>query len=230
MALIGSGASAIYLLNHIMNHVETVSSVLDSITILEKTSLTGYGMPYHPETTDIYNMSNISSEEIPGLPETLCAWLKSCDESRLRGWMIKPDEISESGVYGRLPLGAYLNSQYRTIVSRIRKAGIPVSEKTLCNVTDIIPDQPNDRLLVETSERTRMTFDSVVIATGHAWSEDDDLENGYYGSPWPISKIIPKDGEFHEPISAPSEHHLAPSMSFPPSPIATESSRKPKAV
>lgn len=197
MALVGSGASAIYLLNQIATHAGELSSVLDSITILEKTALAGCGMPYHPETTDIYNMSNISSEEIPNLPETLYDWLIAQDDQQLRDWLISPDEIEKSEIYGRLPLGVYLNAQYRTLVSRIQEAGISVSEKTLCNVTDIFPDESTDRLHIETSERARMSFDSVVIATGHSWAEDDDPENGYYGSPWPISKIIPAEGEFH---------------------------------
>ncbi len=198
MVVIGSGASAIYLLNQIMDHIGDVSSVLESITVLEKTSLTGYGMPYHPETTDIHNMSNISSEEIPKLPETFYDWLRSCDDAHLNKWNIDRAGISESEVYGRLPLGEYLNSQYRTIVSRIVEAGVPVYEKTLCNVTDILPDDSGDHLIIKTCERARMTFDSVVIATGHSWGEDDDPENGYFGSPWPISKILPKEGEFLE--------------------------------
>ena len=197
MAIIGSGASAIYLLSQISAHTDTLSGVLDSITILEKTSLAGYGMPYHPETTDIHNMSNIASEEIPVLPQTFYNWLCGCDAQQLREWLIDPELIDESEVYGRLPLGAYLHAQYETIIGRIRDSGITVSVKTLCNVADILPDESGGKLHIDTSERARMTFDSVVLATGHSWSEDDDFENGYFGSPWPISKILPRDGEFH---------------------------------
>lgn len=197
LAIIGSGASAIYLLNQIANHVDILSPILHSITILEKTSLAGCGMPYNPETTDIYNMSNISSEEIPELPESFYDWLQSCTPERLLKWGITHEGISESEVYGRLPLGAYLHAQYRKIVARIQKAGIHISEKTLCNVTDIIPDDSDGKLKIETSERDLMTFDSIVIATGHEWSEEDDLANGFYGSPWPISKILPAKGRFY---------------------------------
>lgn len=197
MAVIGSGASAIYLLNQISARLSTLAAVVDSITILEKSSLAGCGMPYNPETTDVYNMSNISSEEIPELPETYYDWL--CDRAprELRAWKMDPDCISESEVYPRLPLGAYLHAQYQAIVTKLREGGIPVLEKTLCNVTDISLDTSADKLHIESSERDRMTFDSVVIATGHTWSEDDDAENGYFGSPWPIFKILPEEGAFH---------------------------------
>lgn len=196
MALIGSGASAIYLLNQIATHTGKLSGFLDSITILEKTSLAGCGMPYHPETTDVHNLSNISSEELPELPETFYDWLLARDPDQLRDWLIDPAEIDKSEVYGRLPLGAYLHAQYRTLLSRITAASIAVSEETRCNVTDIFPDDSGGKFHIETSDRERMTFDSVVIATGHCWSGEDDAENGYYSSPWPISKILPAEGEY----------------------------------
>lgn len=194
LAIVGSGASAIYLLHHIASSIGELSGVLKSITIFERTSLAGYGMPYHPETTDIYNMSNISSEEIPALPESFVDWLGRTDGGLLRAWNIDPAEVSPSEVYGRLPLGAYLHAQYQTLVGRIAAAGVPVRETTASNVVDIVPDEEGSRYRIETSKGERATFDSVVIATGHTWSEEDDPLHGYYGSPWPISKILPQDG------------------------------------
>ncbi len=197
LAIVGCGPTAIYLLRHIANHASTLAPFLASITILERTSLAGFGMPYHPETTDIYNMSNISSEEIPALPKTFFEWLLEQDAEKLREWQIDPDHLSESEVYPRLPLGAYFHAQYTALISSIRAAGIPISEKTRCNVEDIVPGTHGKSFDLEIGDGARMRFDSIVIATGHAWKEEDDQENGYYGSPWPISKILPSRGNFH---------------------------------
>lgn len=38
---------------------------IDSITVFERDTNSGMGMPYNPNTTYIYNLANISSEEIP---------------------------------------------------------------------------------------------------------------------------------------------------------------------
>ncbi len=197
LAIIGSGATAIYLLHHIAKNHGTLSKVLKSITVLERTSIAGCGMPYHPETTDVYNMSNISSEEIPQLPETFYEWLVAQDQSQLLEWKIDPEDLSESEVYPRLPLGAYLNAQYQKIIATIRNSKIGFAEKTQCEVTDISPREFGGELEIHTSQEECLMFDSVIIATGHAWSEEDDPKNGYYGSPWPISKILPQDGTFH---------------------------------
>lgn len=197
LAIAGSGATAIYLLHHIASGIAELSEVLDSITIFERTSLAGYGMPYHPETTDIHNMSNISSEEIPALPESFVDWLRRTDEDQLRAWNIDPAEIDPSVVYPRLALGAYLHAQYRTLVDRITAAGVPITERTDSNVEDIVPDEDGSRYHMETSRGERETFDTVVIATGHMWSEEDDPARGYYGSPWPIFKILPPEGAHH---------------------------------
>ena len=197
MVVVGSGASAVFFLNQIATHVGILGDFIDSITVLEKSGHLGCGMPYNPETTDIYNLSNISSEEIPELPQTFHEWLLTRSEKELEAWGIEPGKISETEVYRRLPLGAYLSAQFRALVTRIESAGIPVTEKTRCNVTDIVPDRETDQLRLETSGDECMAFDSVVISTGHSWNEEDDTENGYYGSPWPISKIIPGEGLFH---------------------------------
>lgn len=196
MAVIGSGATAVFLLHGIAKNAEMLSCVLRSVTIFEKTAIPGCGMPYHPETTDIYNMSNISSEEIPELPETYLNWLRKQNPAQLRQWRIDPNTLCESEVYPRLPLGAYLQAQYQAIVSQIREAGITVEEKTCHTVTDIIPDEAGKTLRITLVGQPSIVFDSAVIATGHTWSNEDDPDNGYYASPWPISKIIPAEGTF----------------------------------
>ena len=70
IAIIGSGPTALYLLKYITDNIADLKKEISNITIFEKEEILGMGMPYHPKTTDIYNLANISSEEIPLLQES----------------------------------------------------------------------------------------------------------------------------------------------------------------
>ncbi len=198
LAVIGTGASTIYLLAHIERNAESLRAYIDSITLFEKSGIAGCGMPYSPETTDRFNMSNISSEEIPPLPETLYDWLASQDGEQLRNWRIDPDDLDESEVYPRLPLGRYLHTQFKSIITSLVEKGIPVSVKTNREIIDIAEDTARHRIILTDGVEKRLPFHSVIIATGHQWSEEDRPENGYFGSPWPIFKLLPEEGGFHD--------------------------------
>ena len=56
----------------------------------------GFGMPFNSNTTDKYNLSNISSLEIPDLPYTFAYWLRSQDLSDLEALNVTHFPISES--------------------------------------------------------------------------------------------------------------------------------------
>ena len=105
LAVVGSGPSAIYLLKHILDEVGLLKEHLAEISVFEKTGILGAGMPYSPRMADRYNMSNISSEELPALIDTFADWLRSQDASTLRELGVEDLEISESEVYTRLALG-----------------------------------------------------------------------------------------------------------------------------
>ncbi|MES2983449.1 MAG: FAD/NAD(P)-binding protein [Verrucomicrobiota bacterium] len=196
LTVIGSGPSALYFLNHLSEGIPDLRDSIDSIVIFEKTALAGYGMPYHPETTDRYNRANISSEELPHLPEKFASWLQKRDREELARWGIEKEEISESEVYGRLALGEYFHNQFEVLVTRLQEAGIPVDVFTSCAVKDIEDDPEKDRIRIFTDTGTSQDFDTVVIATGHFWQAHDKPSEGFYSSPWPIFKFLPNDGEF----------------------------------
>lgn len=195
LAIIGSGASSIYLLKHLLDEIDCFKSHLSGISIFEKGPLTGMGMPYSPHTTDRYNMSNISSEELPELPETFADWLRAQDASTLKEIDMEGVEISESEVYNRLALGRYLNAQYRALVEGLSKGGIPVHEHPDCEIKDIDDRGPASGVTLTTSKNENHEFGKVIVATGHHWADEDKPEQGYYASPWPISKLLPTDGE-----------------------------------
>lgn len=195
LAVIGSGPSAFYFLMHLWEEVENFRDSLGSVVVFEKTSLAGYGMPYHPETTDRFNRSNISSEELPELPEKFVEWLLARDREELAGWGIEKSQISESEVYCRLALGEYFHEQFHGLVARLREAGIAVDVRCSCAVEDIEDGPDRDCVRIFTNTGGSEDFDTVVIATGHRWQNDDRAKEGFYSSPWPIFKLLPGEGK-----------------------------------
>lgn len=199
LALIGSGASAIFLLKHLLDAAGELDGRIGGITIFEQGPITGMGMPYNPLTTDRYNRSNISSEEIPELPQTFVDWLRGQDRAALEELgVMRDEEITEDGIYSRLALGNYLRDQYGRLLERLEDAGIRVTEQAGCRITDIKRLVEPDHVVVETEDGTVHRFDRVVIATGHCWPEEDRPECGYHASPWPISKLLPDEGEVYD--------------------------------
>jgi len=197
LALIGSGATAIYLLKHIKDNLKVLRNEIQGITIFERGGYMGIGMPYSPETTDVYNLANISSEEIPELPETFGDWLRKQDKSLLSKLNVTEFPIDDSEVYSRLALGSYLRQQYLALVHMLESGGIHIAEIKGVEVQDIEFLRDKKHVLVRCDNGDRFNFSKVVIATGHAWKEEDRPENGYYGSPWPIHKLLPNEGEVY---------------------------------
>lgn len=195
-AVIGSGATAIYLLKHLMDNLDVLKKNINEITIFEKDEILGMGMPYNPNTTDLCNLSNIASEELPELTQTFEKWLKDQDKKTLKELGFPEKKISKSEVYNRLSLGRYLQSQFYAIVDKIEQGGINVEQHANCEIVDIKFHKKDENVELISSEKKSFIFDKVVISTGHVWKEKDDVKRGNYASPWPIQKILPKDGEF----------------------------------
>ena len=197
IAIIGSGATAIYLLKHLMDNTHVLRNHIEEIAIFEKGDILGMGMPYNPHTTDLYNLSNIASEELPELLITFVDWLKMQSKKTLKDLGLANQEISKSEVYNRLALGQYLQTQYRGIIQKLSDEGISVKEYPNSEVIDLDYISKNQQVTIKIANDSTYTFDKVVIATGHVWTEKDDVQSGYYASPWPIQKILPKEGKFH---------------------------------
>ena len=197
LAIIGSGASAIYLIKHLLDALPALDGEFSEVAIYEKGELVGMGMPYNPYTTDRFNMSNISSEELPPLVETFADWLRAQDATTLDEFGLTASEVSDKEVYGRIALGRYLSAQYRAIIERLRDHGLSVREHAGCEISDL-RDLPTEGL-VELTDVNGGTHRAqrVIIATGHTWATDDEPDRGYYVSPWPIAKLLPpEDGHF----------------------------------
>ena len=196
LAVIGSGPTALYLFQHIWNHIDVLKDELDRITIFEKQEIVGMGMPYNPKTTDIYNLSNISSEEIPMLQESFGDWLRKQSNESLQKLNINALPIDDTEVYSRIALGHYFHEQFEQLITAIQSTGIQVFKHGECEVLDISQEIETELIITDCHNKLH-TFSSVVIATGHEWKGEDKTEAGYYASPWPIHKLLPKSNEVY---------------------------------
>ncbi len=195
LAIIGSGPSAIYLLRHLLDHLDALAEPVASIAIFEKSGTSGMGMPYSPETTDIHNLSNIASEELPRLVLPFADWLRLQDPAVLMEIGVR-GPIDDGEVYPRLALGRYLQGQYRALVGELKDRGVQVTEYPGCRIADISVEPVDGGVTLVTEHGVRHTCGRLVIATGHCWPEEDQPERGRYTSPWPIRKLLPEDGTY----------------------------------
>ena len=196
LAIIGSGATTVYLLKHFLDHIGLLMQYIGELAIFEKEAIMGAGMPYSPETTDDCNLSNISSEELPPLCESFANWLKKQDDAFLANLGIEKSAISESAVYSRLALGEYLCAQYAAIVDKLQTQGMTVLEYPNCEVTDVNYDLAQEKAHLHCNTSMVYTTSMLVISTGHRWEDTDKPDQGYYNSPWPIFKVLPQRGQY----------------------------------
>lgn len=194
LAIIGSGPTALYFLKYICDNLAVFEHQIDKIAIFEKEQILGMGMPYHPKTTDIYNLANISSEEIPMLQESFADWLRRQNLAELHKFNIYELPIDDSEVYSRVALGHYFAEQFQQLIACIKSKGIEVAENVNCEVFDILQES-DAQLTVVDCQGEKQHYSAVIIATGHEWKGEDKVVSGYYASPWPIHKLIPQDGE-----------------------------------
>lgn len=196
LAIIGSGPTTLFFLHHILNNIELFKKQIATITIFEKDKNVGMGMPYNPNNTDIYNLSNISSEEIPLLQQSFADWLRNQSEKMLSDLNIQATSISDSDVYSRVALGHYFHNQFEEITKTLKAAGIMIIAKASLEIIDIEKTEKGAYILTD-SKKGKNNFTAVAIANGHVWNEEDKSKSGYFGSPWPISKILPTQGSFY---------------------------------
>ena len=198
LAIVGSGASAIFVLKHIRDDVLRLKSQIDEIHIFEREPVLGTGMPYSPRTTDRYNLCNISSAEIPALGQSFVQWLATLDDATLAKHDIVREDIDAGETYSRLALGEYFHAQYEQIADALRLAGIDVIEHPNCQVDDIVDSPDSNVVTIKCASGAEVVVERVIVCTGHAFKDNDEPEAGYFASPWPMQKLLPKPGSAHQ--------------------------------
>ncbi|WP_435654303.1 FAD/NAD(P)-binding protein [Cellulophaga baltica] len=196
IGIVGSGPTALYVLKNIADNSTVISKEITTIYITEKETNTGVGMPYSEKYTELCNMSNISSEEIPFLSQSLASWLKEQPKEALKALEIDADKISETAVYPRLVLGQYFKNEYEHYKSLLENANIKVVELCNAEVTDIIASETAQEFELVIQDKDSITCNGVIIASGHEWINEDNTQLGYFASPWPITKVLPKKGTY----------------------------------
>ncbi|TZG27647.1 FAD/NAD(P)-binding protein [Sphingomonas montanisoli] len=187
IAFVGAGPTTIYTFCAFLNEVAGPAEVV----IYEDQPRAGLGTPYRPGWNDPAMLSNIASIEIPPIEETLIAWLERQPRARLVRLGIDPDEIDDHAFYPRLALGEYFLDQFNALIDRAREQGVRVEIATYTRVTDISAEPDGLRLSVtpKYGESAELSFDQVVIATGHQWPEEPEVRPGYFLSPWPATAL-----------------------------------------
>lgn len=197
VGLVGSGASTIYLLSGMLKDIDEKGVVEGlEVNIFEKNAELGMSMPYDPKMVDKVHVVNILPEETPELLKSFEDWLKARSDEELLEFGIKDREtINDKAIYRRVAMGKYLKTQYDEMVSELRSRGVTVNEHAKSLVVDAIDNPENDSVTIQTEDGNKIEVDRMVISTGHVWPDKDMLEHNYYGTPWPIDRILPQDGE-----------------------------------
>ncbi len=186
VAIIGSGPTGIYTLAGLISSATPLS-----ITIFEETPDPGKGTPYHPAVNDRAMLANIASIEIPRIEQTLVEWLSSRGDPELQELGIERSGIGEREFYPRIVLGEFLAAQFWALVNRGLSRGHSIDVKASHRILDIKLGT-NDISLVfkrHGGQDATMSFDHVVMATGHDWPENTETSPGYFVSPWPAAAI-----------------------------------------
>ena len=201
VAVIGAGATTTYLLQNLLAD-DVVRPTVGRLVIFESFDRPGMGMPYNPATTDGHNICNIASMELPTLPDTLVGYLHSLDDDALADHGLGRDEIDDDEIYARTVLGRYFERQFHTLVAAFVDAGVDVEVRLNTKVQDVrdLPDEDVVEVVTDGGGGGgggTVRADRVVISTGHRFTEQDDPDNGYFASPWPMQKLLPADGGVH---------------------------------
>lgn len=180
VALIGGGPSALFMYKRLLESNANVQ-----ITIFEKSGRLGAGMPYSRCGSGAEHVTNVSSNEIPELPQSPHEWL--INGGKTKG--VAYSDYNPYKVFPRMLFGNYLESQFHALIASGRNQEIETAIKFNTNVTDL--NYISEKVLVTTSKNRTYHFDKVVICTGHQFPMGlDEASTGYYHSPYPPQKLV----------------------------------------
>jgi uncharacterized NAD(P)/FAD-binding protein YdhS len=186
VAIIGSGPTGIYTLAGLIKSTTPLS-----ITVFEASADPGKGTPYHPRVNDKAMLANIASIEIPPICVTLTDWLRSLPLPALAALGVQPNTIRDREFFPRIVLGAYFQAQFNELIVALSGKGHAVEIKSAHRVTDVRLEREDITVVAQDADgnQTSLTFDHVVMATGHDWPEATETKPGYFISPWPAKNL-----------------------------------------
>ena len=189
IAIVGTGPTGVYAFKALatVRSPETVT-----IWLFEKGADAGVGMPYSDDTASAVMLANIASIEIPPVTRSYLDWLRAQTQALLRSHGIDPQDMDDRDFTPRLMLGRYYRDEFNALIHQAEALGHKVELRERTEVTDICPG-PDGRLRLLTDQgEVEAAFDKVVVATGHAFPEEDENRR-YFPSPWSglVDTVIP---------------------------------------
>lgn len=187
IAIVGGGPSALFMYKRL---TEDGKADVD-ITIFERKSQLGSGMPYSTEGANKEHITNVSDNEIPPIVTTIHEWLDSAPKALLEKYSIDKENFNEYKVLPRLFFGEYLSDQFRLLKQHSDDRGIRTTILFNKEVIDVIDNKGS--IYVEVAGGEKYTFDKVIICSGHNWPKNKEGRlPGYYDSPYPPAKLALK--------------------------------------
>lgn len=178
IAIIGSGPTGIYTLYSLLTNSEPAA-----ISVYEQGSTAGVGMPYSSDNNSKMMLANIASIEIPPLFETYIYWLRRQSITHLARYGVDIDSLHVRQFLPRMLLGEYFRDQFLRLADEARRAGFEVDINVCSRVTDIKAVQEGVLLQIQ-GYSNPVSFDLVVVATGHVWPNETPSKRTYFPSPW----------------------------------------------
>ncbi|MBA4491609.1 FAD/NAD(P)-binding protein [Paracoccus sp. S1E-3] len=189
IAIVGTGPTGVYAFKALATAPGT--SPL-TIWLFEKGADAGVGMPYSDDTASPVMLANIASIEIPPVTRSYLDWLGAQTGALLRSYGIDPDDLDERDFTPRLMLGRYYRDEFDALVHAAEALGHRIELRERTEVTDIRPGGDGRLWLITDHGEIEEAFDKVVVATGHAFPEDQDSRK-YFPSPWSglVDTVVP---------------------------------------
>lgn len=185
IAIIGGGPSALLMYKRLIEANQGFE-----ISIFEKKSSLGVGMPYGTEGANLEHITNVSENEIPILVTSIEEWSKTLPEAILAKFHIDPDHFNAYKVLPRLFFGAYLKAQFDLLQKKANHLGIKTTVYLDREVVDVIDEPKHNYTTVQLKDGAMLQFNQVVICTGHNWPKTfEGKVKGYYDSPYPPAKL-----------------------------------------
>ncbi len=186
IGIIGGGPAGLFAYKRL---VESGNTALH-ITVFEQKDQVGVGMPYSKEGANPEHVTNVSDNEVPTLVTDMETWLQSAPPELYAPYGIQPATFNEYKVVPRLLFGQYLSAQFALLKEAADSSGISTTFRTQTAVTDIVDSAEQGSVEVATEGGARVTFDAVIICTGHTWpTRHEGTVPGWFDSPYPPQKL-----------------------------------------
>ncbi|HFZ8996073.1 TPA: FAD-NAD(P)-binding protein [Citrobacter freundii] len=178
IAIVGAGPTGIYTFHSLVKNAVPLA-----ISVYERGSEAGVGMPYSDEENSRMMLANIASIEIPPIFSTYLDWLRTQSEEHLARYGVEYASLHNRQFLPRILLGEYFRDQFLALVELARSQGFQIEVHESCEVTDLEATEEGVRLRTG-EDGAEAFFDLAVIATGHVWPDEDTTPRCFFPSPW----------------------------------------------